>query len=201
MVFIISDVLERKILKEMNQSDYFSLMLDETTDCNVTEQLAIHGHFIDVDAGELKSHYLKIIDLLQPETVEDCDTQLDISISVNAETIANRVCEFTTNAELDTTKMRGIGTDSAATMTGCHNGVVARLKRITPSAIGVHCAAHRLNLASSQAGNAVPYIKKFNSIIPQIFDFYDNNAVANGRASGYTDSTTRERKFDCSLCY
>ena len=74
----------------MNQSDYFSLMLDETTHCTVTEQLAIHGRFIDVDTEELKSHYLKIIDLLQPETVEDCDTQLDISISVNAETIANR---------------------------------------------------------------------------------------------------------------
>ena len=73
----------------------------------------------------MKSHYLKIIDLLQPETVEDCDTQLDIIISVNVETIANRVCEFTT-----------------ATMAGCHNGVVASLKRITPSAIGVHCAAH-----------------------------------------------------------
>ena len=73
--------------------------------------------------------------------------------------------------------MRGIGTDGAATMAGCHNGVVARLERITPSAIGVHCAAHRLNLALSQAGNAVPYIKKINSIIHQIFDFYDNSAV------------------------
>ena len=60
--------------------------------------------------------------------------------------------------------MRGIGTDGAATMAGCHNGVVARLERITPSAIGVHCAAHRLNLALSQAGNAVPYIKKINPL-------------------------------------
>ena len=74
-------------------------------------------------------------------------------------------------------KMRGIGTDEAATMAGCHNGVVARLKRITPSAIGVHCAAHRLNLASSQAGDAIPYVKKFNSILRQLFDFFDNSAV------------------------
>ena len=29
-------------------------------------------------------------------------------------------------------------------------------KKTTPSAIGVHCAAHRLNLASSQAGESVP---------------------------------------------
>ncbi len=41
-----------------------------------------------------------------------------------------------------------LSTHGAATMMGRHNGVVARLKIITPSAIGVHCDAHRLNLAS-----------------------------------------------------
>ena len=92
--------------------------------------------------------------------------------SVGATTITNRVCEFTDEAGLDMRKMRGIGTDGAATTAGCHNGVVARLKRITPSAIGVHCAAHRLNLTSSQAGDAIPYVKKFNSILRQLFDFF-----------------------------
>ena len=31
----------------------------------------------------------------------------------------------------------------------------------------VHCAAHRLNLASSQAANAIPYVKNFNTILRQ----------------------------------
>ena len=71
------------------------------------------------------------------------------------------------------TKLRGIGTDGAATMTGCRTGVVVRLKQITPSAISVHCAAHRLNLASSQAADKVQYVKKFR----QLFDYYDNSSV------------------------
>jgi len=33
-------------------------------------------------------------------------------------------------------KLRGVGTDGAATMMGCHTGVVTRLQTITPSAIG-----------------------------------------------------------------
>ena len=74
-------------------------------------------------------------------------------------------------------KIRGIGTDGASTMLESRNGVVAQLDRIRPSAIGVHCAAHTLNLASSQASDAVPYVKKFNTIIRQLFDFYDNSAV------------------------
>ena len=47
---------------------------------------------------------------------------------------------------------------------------VARLKAITPTAISVYCAVHHLNLASSQAANAIPYVKKFNTILRQIFD-------------------------------
>ena len=62
-------------------------------------------------------------------------------------------------------------------MMGCRNGVVAQLKRITPSTIGVHRAAYRLNLASSQAGESIPYINKFDVIICQLLEFYANSAV------------------------
>ena len=75
------------------------------------------------------------------------------------------------------TKLRGISTDGAATMTGCRTGVVVRLKQITPSAISVHCAAHRLNLASLQAADKVQYVKKFQNILRQLFDCYDNSSV------------------------
>ena len=61
-------------------------------------------------------------------------------------------------------KLKGIGTDGAATMTGVRNGVVTRLKAVSPSSIGVHCAAHRLNLAASQPGNAVFYVKSLISL-------------------------------------
>ena len=40
---------------EMTESEHFSLMLDETTDCSITEQLAIHGRYISRATGELKS--------------------------------------------------------------------------------------------------------------------------------------------------
>ena len=41
----------------------------------------------------------------------------------------------------------------------------------------MHCAAHRPNLASSQAGDIVPYVKKFNNILRQLFDFFENSVV------------------------
>jgi len=166
MVFVISEVIEQKILNEINKSEHFALMFDETTDCSTTKQLAIHGRFIHADSGELMSHYLKIVDVMQPDDIETkSDEATSSTISVNAETIARRVCQFMDDSKLDKEKLRGIGTDGASTMMGCHNGVVAHLKALIPSAIGVHCAAHRLNLASVQAGDSIPYIKRFNSIV------------------------------------
>ena len=137
MVFILSEVLEENTLKAMRKCDHFALLIDETTDCTVTEQLAIHGNYID-DTGELRSCYLKIIDLLQPDHDGQSESGMATCISANAQTITNRVCEFISEAKVDISKMRGIGTDGAATMIGCNNGVVARLKRLAPSAISVH---------------------------------------------------------------
>jgi len=64
MVFIISEVIEQKILNEMNRSEHIALMFDETTGCATTEQMAIHGRFINANSGELMSHYLKIVNVM-----------------------------------------------------------------------------------------------------------------------------------------
>ena len=142
----------------------------------LTEQLILHGRYIDLETGELTSHYLKVLDTLKPEieALSAGSSDSNSTISVCAQIIANRVCEYIEAAGLDITRMRGIGTDGASTM---HNGVVKILKSIAPSLIGVHCAAHRLNLAYVQAGDKVSYVKKFSVILRQLFNFFDNSAV------------------------
>ena len=116
MIFVISEVIESQILKEMRESSHFSLLLDESTDCTVTEQLVIHGRYIHHATGELKSHFLKVIDTLQPEIESVCSgsaSNVDTCISVCAQTITNRVSEYVASAELEMEKLRGIGTDGA----------------------------------------------------------------------------------------
>ena len=48
-------------------------------------------------------------------------------------------------------KLLGLGTDGASDMTG------AKLKRRNPKLTQVHCVAHRLNLAASQAGKDINF--------------------------------------------
>ena len=64
---VISEVIETRILKEMRESNRYAVLLDESTDCTVTEQLLLHARYIHHLTGELKSHSLKVMDTLQPE--------------------------------------------------------------------------------------------------------------------------------------
>ena len=77
-------------------------MFDETADCTVTEQLAIHARFIDASSGEVKSHYLKILDVLQPES-----TDHDVCIRMSAEVITLRIQDYATQMKLDMQKNAG----------------------------------------------------------------------------------------------
>ena len=51
----------------------------------------------------------------------------------------------------------GLGTDGPPVMVGRHNGVGVRLQRRSQHLIQVHCVAHRLNLAASQAAKDIAY--------------------------------------------
>ena len=153
----------------MSESNYFALMIDETTDCTVTEQLSKHGRLICKSTGRL-SHFLIIINLLHSE-VDITMSEESSCIPSGVETVTKRVMEYVEGAELGVNKLRGIGTDGASTLMGVKTGVVARLKGKQPSLIGVSCAGRRVNLASTQVGNTVPYVKTFGNIFVKFLTF------------------------------
>lgn len=45
-------------------------------------------------------------------------------------------------------------------MVGYHTGVATRLHEMNSGILNVHCVAHHLALATAQAGDQVPYLKK-----------------------------------------
>ena len=57
-------------------------------------------------------------------------------------------------------KIYGFGSDGVAIMVGCKEGVATCLKILNPKLLSVHCGAHRLSLAASQAANSVSYLQK-----------------------------------------
>ncbi|XP_071949126.1 zinc finger protein 862-like [Antedon mediterranea] len=170
MLSFISNQLEEATLLAVKNSPYFAIMLDETTDVSVSEQLTLNCRYIDGN-GNLCVKFLKMIEPLRAAIDGDG------TVALNAGTITNHVTGYFNDKGLSFEHLCGIGTDGAAVMTGRHNGVVKRLQEIAKSAIGIHCCGHRLQLATSQAANAVPFVKKFSSILRQLYDFFNNSAV------------------------
>ena len=58
---VINDMVQGNILQEMQGSSSFSIMVDESTDISILEQLVIYGR--TVSGGMLKTQNLKIVDI------------------------------------------------------------------------------------------------------------------------------------------
>ncbi|WAR31456.1 ZN862-like protein [Mya arenaria] len=101
--------------------------------------------------------------------------------SANAKNIVSLVVSELKAKGLDITKMVGIGTDGASVMAGKMGGVVKLLQGHSPSLIGVHCAAHRTTLATSQAAKLVQHMEEFARTIASTFRYFNNSALGSNR--------------------
>nr|XP_006811542.1 PREDICTED: zinc finger protein 862-like [Saccoglossus kowalevskii] len=152
MVLSIGEVIRQDVLEEFDRSPFISLLIDETTDVAVMKQLIIYDKHLQTN-GTTKVSFLG--------TVEVQDRK--------AETITTAIKTFTEehNIILDG-KLAGFGSDGASVM-------------VSSFMISNHCVAHKLALAVGQAANSVPYIKKFNDLLDNLYRFYEYSPV---RSSG-----------------
>ena len=92
------------------------------------------------------------------------------------------LCEFLEDKGLvqgdDYSRIVGLGTDGAAVMTGRHNGLGVKLKQLNNILIQVHCVAHRLNLAASQASKDIDHLERYKGQINSIYKFYSYSSVS-----------------------
>lgn len=84
-------------------------------------------------------------------------------------------------------KLVAFGNDGGAVMTGLCGCVAALLKARLLWIIANRCIAHRLALAAGQAANEIPYVKKFKTILDQLYRFYENSAVCTAGLKGIQD--------------
>ena len=61
-------------------------------------------------------------------------------------------------------------------MTGEHNGVVARLKRVNKVLLNFHCICHRLALACADTGDSIKYIVEVEHLLKETWKFFFENS-------------------------
>ena len=82
-----------------------------------------------------------------------------------------------TDKQLVFNRLMGFGSDGASVMIGRRTGIATRLKQRNPYLVAIHCVAHRLALACSQAGESVQYVQKFKKSLTTLYWYFQASAV------------------------
>ena len=129
IIVICGDLLRNKILKEVREAQFFSVIADEATDVANDEQLSISVRYVN-DTGP-QERFLGF---------HECQA------GVSGEAIAKGILEQLVNWQLEPRFLRGQAYDGAGAMARQTKGTAARIQSLYPKAVYTHCAAHRLNL-------------------------------------------------------
>jgi len=127
----ISNDIEETLLKGINDSQLFSIQVDESTD---VAQLAV----LLVIARYLKENK-SVEGLLLCHPLTERTTGADIFHAINSYFIEMRTMW---------SKCCGLSTDGGKSMSGCYSGFLARVKEVSPLVKWTHCCIHRQTLAS-----------------------------------------------------
>ena len=157
---LLGQLLKKTTLARIKEAKWFSILVDEVTDCAVTEQLLIYIGYVG-EAGEPHFDFLE---------VKDC---LATSDSVDAQTITRLIVEELKESGLQVENACGFGSDGASVMTGAQNGVGARLQAVCPLLVRTHCINHRLALACGDANDQVHFITIVETTLRQLWKWLE----------------------------
>lgn len=157
---IISENYKKDLVSEINTSNFFALLLDESTDITVSKRLSICVRY--VKNGEAFTSFLA-----SAEITDGC-----------AYTVVEAVHNIVTSLGLDLTKCVSLATDGASVMMGRKAGVGVQLQsKFCPYMIQTHCIAHRFNLAITDAMKNNDTMKKFKEMFQTLYNFMSSSTV------------------------
>ena len=157
----IAGVIEDRLLDRVRESGFFSVMIDESSDVSVHQNLVLYIRYLEESLGRLdaKTSFMGIRQLA----------------SANSNSIREEVVKILSDKGLEISNLVGIATDGASVMTGCKAGVVKQLKDLSPSLLSTHCIAHRLALSCGGAADQIPYLVKFQEILNSLYKYFHNS--------------------------
>ena len=149
----LANMVRDEIIREVKESEVFSVIADETKDLKKKEQLSL----------VLRNYY--------NGAVHESFLDFQQATRLDAEGLKDKIIHRLERYGLEyRSNLVGQGYDGASVMSGKHSGVAARIKTDAKHAVYVHCNAHCLNLVLIDTVKAVPeadflhYCRSFMSI-------------------------------------
>lgn len=180
---IIGEHIQQKVVQQIKESGFFSLLADETTDITGAEQLTVCIRYFDKKECQLKECFLNFL-------------KLD---GTTGEKISTALLKEIKRLGLDLNYLRGQGYDGAANMSGKYNGVQAIIKKKYPTAIFIHCVSHTLNLCLN-AASRIPEIRNMFSMLAEICTFFRSSPKRNTILSNIFKENGKQSRRLHSYC-
>jgi len=138
----------RNIAAKIHSAEFYSVIVDETSDCSNKEQVSISVRIAtnDLEVDEL------FLGLYDPP-------------STTGEILTNVILDVLQRFDLPLDKLRGQCYDGAANMSGQFKGVQSRILDRQPKALYVHCFNHGLNLALQDTISKNNFFRDILSIV------------------------------------
>ena len=137
MCLRLGQLIKEKLIQRVRDAKWFTILVDEVTDCATLERLLIYIGYVD-EEGKTHFDFLEVKDVLHS------------SESADSETLTRIITEELKACGLNLALVCGFGSDGASVMTGKNNGVGARLQKVCSIMVRSHCINHRLALACSE---------------------------------------------------
>lgn len=158
LIVCIGEWIREKILHEVREAKFFSVIADEAADCSNKEQLPLVLRFVD-SSGVIREEFIEFI---------FCDT------GTTGSALSNKILEALKGYSLDLNYLRGQAYDGAGNMAGKYQGAAACIQSSYPKAVYVHCAAHTLNLCVVAACK-IQFVQNMMSTMVKICLFFSNS--------------------------
>ena len=156
IINICGAMITEKIVSEIKDAKFFSILADEATDVSNKEQMALVLRYVD-QGFLLKEAFLGFV---------------HCSEGLKGSQIATTIIEAIEKLGLDPKFCRGQGYDGAGNMAGKCNGAAATIRKKYPHAIYVHCRSHVLNLAVASACQ-LTYVRNMMGLVKSVSDFFN----------------------------
>ncbi|KAG1664805.1 Zinc finger protein 862 [Nymphon striatum] len=152
-------VLDQKLKEKMQECGFFGIIIDESTDLAVHKKLIVYLRY--VHRGEIQTELIGNI-------------RID---NGQADTITEELLIRMRSLGLDVKNLVGLGSDGASVMFGRKGGIGVRLEKDAPHMVHVHCVAHRLALACSDAAKNIPYLKTYKVTLKNLYIHVTGSAI------------------------
>uniref|UniRef100_A0A2S2P349 Repressor of the inhibitor of the protein kinase n=1 Tax=Schizaphis graminum TaxID=13262 RepID=A0A2S2P349_SCHGA len=183
--------ITEKIINEVNESKFYSIIFDETTDISHISQMSLVLRYVHNNI--VKENFVAFIDCHSywyskntSASIEESELNEDDNITKNdtlepkltGDILGEIVIKILQHLNLNPLNCIGIGTDGCSVMTSTLKGAVQKIQSYALNAFHSPCSNHALNLSISRS-SSIQAIRNGIGLMKEVIAFFNLSSKRN----------------------